>query len=63
MKYDPQVFLTGDGELNRVLRCAYMAMGCLSPMSQNPDERLAWHRLCDALDGREPSPTMTRHDL
>lgn len=54
MKYDPPMFLRRDDELGRVLRCAYMAMGCLDAMSTNRDERLAWHRLSDAFHGNEP---------
>lgn len=41
-------------EMGRILRCVNMAMGCLDPHSQNADERLAWYRLLDALEGREP---------
>ena len=54
MGYEPRDFLSRPDELGRVLRCVYMAMGCLSPVSTNPDERLAWHRLADALEGNEP---------
>lgn len=54
MKYDPVTFMKRNDELGRVLRCAYMAMGCLNPESPNPDERLAWLRLRDALHGNEP---------
>jgi hypothetical protein len=38
----------------RLLRCIEMAMGCLDPEALNPDERLAWWRLLDAKQGREP---------
>lgn len=41
-------------ELERMLRCIHMAMGCISPLSRNYDERLAWYRLLDAIEGREP---------
>lgn len=41
-------------EIARLLRCINMAMGCISPLSQNKDERLAWYRLLDAIEGREP---------
>jgi hypothetical protein len=41
-------------EFERLKRCITMAMGCISPLSKNPDERLAWYRLLDALEGREP---------
>jgi hypothetical protein len=54
MKYDPATFMKRGDELGRVLRCAYMAMGCLDATSANPDERLAWLRLSDAFHGLEP---------
>lgn len=54
MRYEPEDFLTRPDELGRVLRCVYMAMGCLSPIAANRDERLAWLRLSDAVNGREP---------
>ena len=38
----------------QLLRCINMAMGCISPLSSSIDERLAWYRLLDALEGREP---------
>lgn len=38
----------------RLLRCIDMAMGCLDPNSTKPDEALAWWRLLDAKEGREP---------
>jgi hypothetical protein len=39
----------------RLRRCIGDAMGCLDPESpNNPDERLAWYRLHDAMQGREP---------
>jgi hypothetical protein len=39
----------------RLHRCITMAMGCLDPESDNPDERLAWYRLWDAeIGNREP---------
>ena len=38
---------------DRLRRCISMAMACLDPLSSNPDERLAWYRLLDALDGKE----------
>lgn len=42
-------------EIARLKRCISMAMGCLDPESpHNPDERLAWYRLHDAMQGREP---------
>lgn len=41
-------------EVERLMRCIDMAMGCLNPESQNRDERLAWYRLYDAEMGREP---------
>jgi hypothetical protein len=43
-----------DAEVEMTQRCITMAMGCLDPHSKNPDERLAWYRLLDALDGKEP---------
>lgn len=58
MKYDPPMFMQRDDELGRVLRCAYMAMGCLNALSPNPDERLAWLRLSDAFHGNEPRSTL-----
>ena len=54
MRYQPGDFLARPDELGRVLRCAYMAMGCLDAESANRDERLAWLRLLDAMEGREP---------
>ena len=47
---------------DRMRRCITMAMGCLDPLSRDPDERLAWYRLADALDGKEPRSCLT-HDL
>ncbi len=38
----------------RLLRCINMAMGCIDPLSKNRNERLAWYRLLDAIEGREP---------
>lgn len=45
-------------EVERLMRCIYMAMGCLNPESPNRDERLAWFRLYDAEMGREPRPKL-----
>ncbi len=42
-------------------RCITMAMGCLDPHSANLDERLAWYRLKDALDGREPRNSISEN--
>ena len=42
------------GEISRLMRCIRMAAGCISPLSNNVDERLAWYRLLDAIEGREP---------
>jgi hypothetical protein len=42
----------------RLRRCINMAMGCISPLSENPDERLAWYRLEDAVNGREPRASL-----
>jgi hypothetical protein len=44
-------------EAERLLRCIRMAMGCLDPLSPRPDERLAWFRLLDGVEGREPRTT------
>ena len=41
-------------EIARLKRCAASAMGCIDPCSQNRDEQLAWYRLLDAIEGREP---------
>jgi hypothetical protein len=41
-------------EVERLLRCINMAMGCLDPESANRNEALAWYRLYDAEMGREP---------
>lgn len=41
-------------ENKRLLRCINMAMGCITPLSRNVDERLAWYRLADAIQGKEP---------
>ena len=41
-------------EMGRILRCVNITMGCFDPQSQNADERLAWYRLLDAFEGREP---------
>lgn len=43
-------------EVDRLMRCIDMAMGCLNPGSKNHDEVLAWYRLYDAEMGREPRP-------
>jgi len=40
--------------VEQMRRCIQGAMGCLDPLSTNNDERLAWFRLQDALEGREP---------
>ena len=40
--------------VERLIRCIRMAMGCISPLSANVDERLAWYRLLDAVEGKEP---------
>lgn len=47
-------------EIERLRRCISMAMGCISPLSKNIDEVLAWQRLLDASEGREPRPRVTR---
>lgn len=41
-------------DIARMRRCVEAAMGCLDPLSRNNDERLAWYRLLDAMEGREP---------
>lgn len=46
--------MTLETEISRLKRCISMAMGCIDPESRNPDERLAWLRLHDALAGKEP---------
>jgi hypothetical protein len=53
-RYEADEITKRPDELGRVLRCVNMAMGCISPLSKNPDERLAWYRLLDAMEGREP---------
>ncbi len=47
-------------ETQRLLRCINMAMGCLDVFSKNPDERLAWYRLLDAIEGREPRKALNK---
>lgn len=42
----------------RLTRCIVMAMGCLDPNDDNPDVRLAWFRLVDAIDGNEPRASL-----
>lgn len=54
MKPDPHTV----AEVERLMRCINMAMGCLDPESANRDEALAWHRLYDAEMGREPRPKL-----
>ncbi len=54
----PSLPVTATAREERLLRCISMAMGCLSPHSQRPDERLAWYRLLDAKDGREPRASL-----
>lgn len=49
-------------ESARIMRCVRMAMGCISPLSKNNDERLAWFRLLDAVEGREPRPALKERD-
>ena len=44
-------------EIERLRRCINMAMGCLD-MFASKDQALAWYRLKDALDGREPRDKM-----
>jgi hypothetical protein len=46
-------------DIDRLMRCIDMAMGCLNPDSENRDEALAWHRLYDAEMGREPRASLT----
>lgn len=41
-------------EIERLKRCISMAMGCINPEATDRDLRLAWFRLADALDGKEP---------
>ncbi len=53
-RYDVAEIYKRPDELGRILRCVNMAMGCLDPFSKNLDERLAWYRLLDAYEGREP---------
>lgn len=43
-----------NAEIARLRRCIGEAMGCLDSDSANPDEKLAWYRLHDAMQGREP---------
>lgn len=43
-----------DKDAGRVRRGIKMAMGCLNPGSRSFDERLAWFRLSDVLNGYEP---------
>lgn len=45
--------MTKEQEIDRLHRCITMAMGCISPLSVDRDERLAWYRLLDAIEGRE----------
>jgi hypothetical protein len=49
-------------DIERMRRCITSAMGCLDPLSRNLDEQLAWHRLLDAIEGREPRPTRRPED-
>ncbi len=49
-------------EERRLLHCINMAMGCISPLSNNNDERLAWYRLLDAIEGRFPRRALTPGD-
>ena len=62
MKYDARDVHAMTGEVGRLLRCINAAMGCLSPLSKNVDERLAWHRLLDAFEGREPRTRVEKKD-
>lgn len=62
MKYEVKEIATMPGEIGRLLRCIYMALGCISPHSPNLDERLAWLRLSDALLGREPRNNIRDYD-
>lgn len=48
--------MSPEAEIKRLRLCISMAMGCISPLSKNIDERLAWYRLLDALEGRFPRP-------
>lgn len=48
--------------IERSDRCITMAMGCLDAESKNPDERLAWLRLSDGMEGREPRTTLSSMD-
>jgi len=47
-------------ENERLKRCITMAMGCITPLAKNVDERLAWYRLLDAIEGREPRSSLTQ---
>jgi len=57
---DPQAVGAAGEEAHRLLRCIRMAMGCISPLSRNVDERLAWYRLLDAVEGREPRDSLDK---
>lgn len=46
--------MSRQGEIERLRHCISMAMGCITPLSKNNDERLAWYRLFDALEGKQP---------
>ena len=47
---------------DRLERCIAMAMGCLDPLAKRPDEALAWYRLLDAIEGREPRSSLSNGD-
>lgn len=57
---DAETIAAMRADILRLLRCINMAMGCLDPCSSNWDERLAWYRLHDALDGKEPRERLDR---
>ena len=46
----------------RLIHCIEMTMGCLNPLSKNNDERLAWYRLLDAINGDEPRENLAKED-
>ena len=55
---EPERLNTPSHDVERLLRCINMAMGCISPLSKNIDERLAWFRLLDTIEGREPRDSL-----
>ncbi len=56
-----QHLIAAQAKCERLERCVTSAMGCLDASGiGGPDQRLAWLRLLDATEGREPRAALTQ---